>query len=159
MKLSHSTNIVIVIFAVLVGCVYSSTIIVAKSGGAFTTIQAGLSAANAGDTVLVQAGSYNEAVSFGKSGNTTGYITLKGEAGAIIDGTGKGELGIAIVNRNYIKVIGMEVQNFKGSGTPIGISIEGSSNNLEIRNNKVHNIETPTAMHTASPFTAHLPRR
>jgi hypothetical protein len=123
------------------GNAFSSTIIVAKSGGAYSTIQAAVIAANAGDTVLVQAGTYNEAVSFGKSGNATGYITLKGETGAIIDGTGKGELGIAIVNRNYIKVIGMEVQNFKGSGTPIGISIEGSSSNLELRGNKVHNIE------------------
>ena len=123
------------------GNAFSSTITVAKSGSAYNTIQAGLNAANAGDTVLVQTGTYNDAVSFGKSGNAAGYITLKGEAGAIIDGTGKGELGIAIVNRNYIKVIGLEVQNFKGSGTPIGISIEGSSGNLEIRNNKVHNIE------------------
>jgi hypothetical protein len=123
------------------GNAFSSTIIVAKTSGTYNTIQAAVTAANAGDTVLVQAGTYNEAVSFGKSGNATGYITLKGEAGAIIDGTGKGELGIAIVNRNYIKVIGMEVQNFKGTGTPIGISIEGSSSNLELRDNKVHNIE------------------
>jgi hypothetical protein len=120
---------------------FPSTIIVAKSGGAYNAIQAAVTAANAGDTVLVRAGTYYEAVSFGKSGITTGYITLKGEAGAIIDGTGKGELGIAIANRNYIKVIGMEVQNFKGNGTPIGISIEGSSSNLELRDNKVHNIE------------------
>jgi hypothetical protein len=129
------------VFSLIFSNAFSSTLIVAKSGGSYNTIQAAVTAANAGDTVLVQAGTYNEAVSFGKSGNATGYITLKGEAGAIIDGTGKGELGIAVVNRNYIKVMGLEVQNFTGTGTPIGISIEGSSSNLELRNNKVHNIE------------------
>jgi parallel beta-helix repeat protein len=141
MKLPLPVILCCFVFSLISSNAFSSTLIVAKSGGSYNTIQAAVTAANAGDTVLVQAGSYNEAVSFGKSGNAAAYITLKGEAGAIIDGTGKGELGIAIVNRNCIKVIGMEVQNFKGSGTPIGISIEGSSSNLELRGNKVHNIE------------------
>ena len=122
--------------------ILASTIIIAPSGGNYASIQAGVNAANAGDTVIVRAGVYNEGISFGKSGSVAGgYITLLGESGAVIDGTGKGELGISIASRNYIKVIAMEVQNFKGSGTPIGISVEGSSGNLEIRNNKVHNIE------------------
>lgn len=118
------------------------TIIVAPAGGAYTTIQAGVNAANAGDTVLVKAGTYNEAVSFPRSGSLAGgYITLLGETGAIVDGKGKGQLGIYINSRNYIRVAGLEVQNFKGAGTPIGISVRGSSSNLEILNNKVHNIE------------------
>ena len=132
-------------YLIVSACVFgthAATVIVAKTGGSYTTIQAGLAAASAGDTVLVKAGTYNEAVTFGKSGSAaSGYITLKGESGAIIDGTNKGELGISVENMNYVKVIGMEVQNFKGSGTPIGISIAGSSSNLEIRDNKVHNIE------------------
>lgn len=120
----------------------ATTLIVAKTGGAYPTVQAGMTAANAGDTVLVKAGTYNEAVTFGKSGSAAnGYITLKGESGAILDGTGRTQQGITIADKNYIKVIGMEVQNFKGSGTPIGISVEGSSSDLEIRNNIVHNIE------------------
>jgi len=120
---------------------FSSTLIVAPSGGAYSSIQAAVNAAGPGDTVLVRPGTYNEAMSFGKSGDASGSITLKGDGGAILDGTGKGETGIAIDSRNYIKVIGMEVQNFTGSGTPIGISVQGSSSNLELRGNKVHNIE------------------
>ena len=141
MKHSPSPIRLLIIMSALSGIAYSSTLVVANSGGAYATIQAALNAANAGDTVLVQAGTYNEAVAFGKSGIAAGAITLKGDSGAIIDGTGKGELGISIASRNYIKVIGMEVRNFSGTNTPIGISIEGSSSNLEIRNNKVHTIE------------------
>jgi hypothetical protein len=120
---------------------YALTITVAASGGDHPTVQAGVAAANAGDTVLVKAGVYNEAVSFVKSGSAAnGSITLKGETGAILDGAGKSQ-GVTIANKNYIKVIGMEVRNFTGSGTPIGISIEGSSSNIEIRGNLVHTIE------------------
>jgi len=116
--------------------------VVAPAGGNFTTIQTGVNAAFAGDTVLVKAGTYNEAVSFPRSGSLAGgYITLLGETGAILDGTGRGQLGTYINNRNYIRVQGIEVRNFRGTGTPIGISVEGSSNHLEIRNNLVHNIE------------------
>lgn len=118
------------------------TLIVAPAGAVYATIQAGLNAANAGDTVLVRAGTYNEAVSFPRSGSlAAGYITLLAEAGAILDGTGKGQLGVYINSKNYIRVIGLEVQNFKGAGTPIGISVRGSSSNIQILNNEVHNIE------------------
>jgi nitrous oxidase accessory protein NosD len=132
------------VICVITGSSFASTISVAKSGGDYPTIQAGVTAANADDTVLVKAGTYNEAVTFGKSGSASnGYITLKGETGAILDGVGKGEQGVTIADKNYIKVIGMEVRNFAGGGTPIGISIEGSSGTIEIRNNIVHTIENP----------------
>jgi hypothetical protein len=128
----------------IAGSVGASTIIVAKSGDLYATVQEGIDAAQAGDTILVRMGVYNEAVAFGRSGSSqSGFLTLKGEKGAVLDGTGKGENGITIQNKDYIKVIGMEVRKFSGSGTPIGISIEGSSSNLEIRDNVVHTIENP----------------
>jgi len=136
---------VVVLLVFSVSNIWGNIIIVAKSGAAYASVQTGVSAANAGDTVLVKAGIYNEVVSFAKSGSDiSGYITLMGESGAILDGTGKGEVGISISGKNYIKVIGMEIRNFTGNGTPMGISVDGSSNNLEIRNNKVHNIENAT---------------
>lgn len=125
--------------------IWGNIIIVAKSGVGYASVQTGVSVANAGDTVLVKAGIYNEVVSFAKSGSeSSGYVTLMGESGAILDGTGKGEVGISISGKNYIKVIGMEIRNYTGNGTPMGISVNGSSTNLEIRNNKVYNIENAT---------------
>jgi len=91
----------VLLFAFSISNVLAIKIIVAPSGGNYTAIQAGVTAANAGDTVLVKAGTYNEAINFPKSGSlANGYITLMGEAGAILDGTGKGELGIEISSKD-----------------------------------------------------------
>lgn len=137
--------IVVILIAFTGSNIEATKIVVAKSGGAYTSVQLAVTAANAGDTVLVKSGVYNEAVSFARSGSSVGgYITLMGETGAILDGTGKGETGIHISSQNYIRVIGLEVQYFTGSDTPMGIHVDGNSSNLEIRNTKVHNIENAT---------------
>ena len=126
------------------GIASAREIIVAPLGGDFTTVAAGVGAAQAGDRVTVRAGIYNEAVSFGRSGSAAaGFITLQGDLGAILDGTGRSGQGITIYNKNYIKVIGMTVRNFRSGSTPMGISVEGSSSSIELRNNLIHNIENP----------------
>ncbi len=105
------------------------------------TIQYGVTHLAPGDILTIKTGTYNEAVSFPISGSSAnGYITVTAQTGVIVDGTGKGEVGIKISGKNYIKVIGLEIQNFTGSNVPIGISVDGSSSNIEIRNNKVHHI-------------------
>ena len=134
----------LMVASVLPGIVCAREIIVAPLGGDYATVAAGVGAAQAGDRVTVRAGIYNEAVSFGRSGSAAaGFITLQGDPGAILDGTGKSGQGITIFNKNYIKVIGMTVQNFKSGNTPMGISVEGSSSSIELRNNLIHNIEDP----------------
>lgn len=119
---------------------------VAKSGGTYATVQAGLTAAAAGDTVLVSPGIYAEAVAFGKSGSAGGgFITLRGEAGAILDGTGsQAEALIAIRGRSYVRAEGFEIRNLAGSGVPMGISVSGAGGHIELRGNTVHHIENPT---------------
>ena len=128
----------------LPGVVSAREIIVAPSGGDYTSVAAGVGAARAGDTVTVRAGTYNETVSFGFSGSAVaGFITLQGSAGAILDGAGLSGAGIRINSKNYIRVTGMTVRNFKAGGTPMGIDVEGSSSFIELRNNLIHNIESP----------------
>ncbi|MDQ3002266.1 MAG: right-handed parallel beta-helix repeat-containing protein [Fibrobacterota bacterium] len=120
----------------------AKTLTVAKSGGQYATVQAGLNAATAGDTVLVTPGIYNEGVSFGKSGTAAGPITLLGQKGAILDGTGVGaEELVSIDSKSHVRVMGFEIRNLKKSGVPIGISISGGGSHIEIRGNHVHHIE------------------
>jgi len=129
------------------------TIVVAKSGAAYVTIQAGLNAAQPGDTVLVKAGTYNERVTFPRSGTAGNYITLRGEPGAIIDGTGLFDTLtgtcrlVYIENRSFVKVIGFTVRNAVKSSSKIfqaGIWVRGAGSFIEIRNNTVSNIVNST---------------
>jgi len=118
---------------------------VAIAGGDYASVITGVGAAQPGDTVAVRPGIYHEAVAFGRSGSASaGFITLAGDPGAILDGTALSGQGITISSRSYIRVVGMTVQNFKGSGTPMGIGVDGSSSFIELRNNLIHNIENPT---------------
>jgi hypothetical protein len=132
--------------AIVVLCVFgnlhASTIIVAKSGGSVTTIQAGLNAANSGDTVLVKAGTYLETVSFGKSGAANAPIVLKnfGSDVPVIDGNGTNGNVVTIANKSWVQIIGFEVKNASGGDPSIGISIEGSGSNIVVKNCKVHDI-------------------
>ena len=140
-----ATPLALVSLAFQPGRAFARTIIVALVGGDFATVAAGVGAAQAGDTVAVRTGIYHEAVTFGRSGSAgAGFITLAGGAGATLDGTGLSGPGITISGKSYIRVVGMTVQNFKGSGTPMGISVDGSSSFIELRNNLIHNIENPT---------------
>ncbi len=114
-------------------------------------IQYALNRVGAGSTVKVLTGVYNEQVTFPRSGTRGKYITLQNYSGQspVIDGTGlaiSGEMGLVnLVDRQYIKLIGFEVRNLKAGGVPSafpqGISVRGNGAFIEIRNNKVHDIE------------------
>lgn len=64
----------------------ASTLVVDPTTGPYTTIQAALNSALAGDTVLVHPGTYRERVSFVSGGNATQPVILQGQEGAVIDG-------------------------------------------------------------------------
>jgi hypothetical protein len=137
-----------------------STYYVSKSGkdsnsGSYTapwlTIQHAANSVSAGATVYVEAGVYNESVSFPKSGTASNYITFESYPGqtAVIDGTGLSVNGtqglINIVNQSYITVSGFEIRNYttgNASLTPAGIWVTGSGSGVQLLNNLVHNITT-----------------
>lgn len=124
--------------------------IVAKSGGTYTTIQAGVNAAVAGDTVIVRAGTYNEMVTVSTSGTASQYITIRGDSGAIIDGTGltfpttSDPCGLVYIeNQSYITIQGFQIMNAVMNSTKVfqaGIFVLGAGAGIQIRNNKVSNI-------------------
>jgi len=143
-RLFHAQSVALVGALILARVVCAREILVAPSGGDYATVAAGVGAAQAGDTITVRAGIYREAVSFGRSGSVAaGDITLRGEPGAILDGTGLSGQGLTIDGRSYIRIVGMTVRNFTGAGTPVGIGVGGSSSFIELRGNLIHNIENP----------------
>ena len=107
----------------------------------------------AGDTINIRAGVYNEAVNATVSGSASaGDVTFQSYPGelATIDGTGlkvvNGQSGLFnINNQNYITVSGLEIRNFTSSTdtkVPIGIYLTGADNYIDVLNNHVHNITT-----------------
>ncbi len=137
-----------------------STYYVSKSGnnnnsGSFTapwlTIQHAANSVSAGATVYVEAGVYNESVSFPASGTASNHIAFTSYPGqtTVIDGTGLSVSGtqglINIVNQSYITVSGFEIRNYTTSSanpTPAGIWVTGSGSGVQLLNNTVHNITT-----------------
>ena len=126
-------------------------IIVAESGGDYTSIQAAIDHAGAGDSILVRQKStpYYEKINFDHGGNQTeGYLTLMAYPGEhpIIDGTNvpnnpasyTDDL-IYLKNVNYIRIIGFEIRNVnttEGSG----IRLYGYGSYIELRDNEIHEI-------------------
>lgn len=121
-------------------------------GAPWRHIQYAIDRVGPGSTIYVMNGVYNETVTFRRSGTAEGgYITLRNYPGhsPVIDGTGipiSGETGLIVIeNKAYIRVIGFEIRNLKAGGNskvfPAGIWIRGNGAFLEIRNNRVHDIE------------------
>ncbi len=139
-----------------------TTYYVAKSGSdtnpgtqsqPFLTINHAAGLAQAGDTVLVEAGVYNELVAPKNSGSAAqGYITISAMPGqaAVIDGTGLGVPGgqrglMTLQNSSYIVVQGFELRNYTTASrkqVPVGVYIFGAGSNVQIVNNHIHDIVT-----------------
>ena len=120
-----------------------------SSANPWKTIQFAVDKAEEGTTLIVKSGVYNERVLF--LGDEDSNIVLKGENGAVIDGSGLNPVGlqalVGIKNAHNIVVENLELRNFKTprginmTQTPIGILINGTSYDINISNNKIHNIE------------------
>ncbi len=136
---------------VFVSGLFAGRIIVAETGGDYTTIQAALNAAGPGDSILVRekATPYYEKLNFSHGGNAQqGYLTLMAYPGEkpIIDGTGvpnnpasyTDDL-IYLENVDYVRIIGFEIRNVN---TPegSGIRVYGYGSYIEIRDNEIHEI-------------------
>ena len=122
--------------------------------------------AQAGDTVYVGAGTYNESDLFANSGTASAPITFNGQGVAIVDGTGvaccttpsfassnnflccntQGLFTIGATGGvSYLTIEGFTIQNYKTSSkteVPAGILIAGSGTGINILNNTVKNIQT-----------------
>lgn len=129
---------------------WGATYTIARGGGDFTTIQAALNAATAGDTLTIRAGTYHEKLTFPNGGNSTaGYLTLQTYTGetVILDGTGvNGANMISITNKNYIRIKGLVIRNHLGVNDGSGIRIQGYGDHIEIEDCTIHEIRGSDAM-------------
>lgn len=100
------------------------------SAAGYQSIADGLASAQAGDTVQLRAGTYNERLIPPRSGTSELYITIKNFAGENPTVTGTTEPAILLAGRSYLIIDGLRVDNVVGWGR-----IEDSSHNI-IRNNR-----------------------
>lgn len=91
-----------------------------SSSHPWATIQRGLQAAQPGDTIVVEAGSYAPA-SFVRGGTAGAPITLRGNGSVTLTGNGSG-VGLAVAGVSYVVVEGFEISNFD-----VGIGLNGAS--------------------------------
>jgi hypothetical protein len=129
----------------------------------YSTIQAALNAATAGDTIQVrqQGTPYFEKIQFPNSGSAgSGSITLEAFPGdlPVIDGTGVSGSNIVLIqNKSYVKLIGFEIRNNLNVNDGSGVRILGSGSNIEIRNNRIHDVRGSHAMGITVYGTAATP--
>jgi cysteine-rich repeat protein len=132
--------------------VRAATWIVAASGGDFTSVQAALDVAVAGDTIRVheKPTPYFEKIVFPRSGDAVaGPIVLEafpGEA-PVLDGTGVPSANMVLIqDRSHVQLVGFEIRNNLGVNDGSGVRVLGAGSHVEIRDNRIHDIRGQHAM-------------
>lgn len=133
-----------VLFDTLEPRVMLSSTLYVGAGQTYTTIQQAFNAVNAGDTIVVKAGTYREVATLSKSGTASENITVRGEEGnssVVVEGE-------IILNGSYLHLEGLTMEGYYNStyrDSP-GIFIQGGSNNeiarMQIQNYKQWGIKS-----------------
>jgi len=145
-------SLLVTVFAAVVACPATARAATLDVPGTFSTIQAALDAAGPGDTIEVDAGVYSEKLEFTSSGTSGGGpITLQAAPGAatppVLDGAGvSGDNMVLVDSRSHVAVIGFEIRNNLGVNDGSGIRVIGSGTDIELRDNRIHDIRGNHAM-------------
>jgi hypothetical protein len=116
-------------------------------------IQKAANTAGPGQTVCVRSGVYKERVKINVTGSASKgpviFQSFPGET-AVLDGSGLSVPSgwgpmLWIDNQSYITIQNFEIRNYKSSAknhVPVGILVSGAGDHIELRGNRIHNIET-----------------
>lgn len=108
-------------------------------GGAWLTLQKAANTMVAGDTVLVQPGTYQELVTPANSGTASEPITYRAEGSVVLDGGGTLCSAFHLVDNSYTVIESFEVTDqIDCGGFNATIRLTGASDNVTIRNNIIH---------------------
>ncbi len=117
----------------------------------WATLQFGADQLEPGDTLYVRAGVYNQLLDVQVSGTRGALIKIRNYPGEtpVIDGSGTDKPDgwaplIRIHGQSYIRIRGFEIREQKTDRSeviPIGILVDGSGTNIQLRKNIIHNIE------------------
>ncbi len=106
------------------------------------TIQKAFNSAQPGSTVYIRGGTYRERLTLNVSGSASaGYINFMNYGSDVVtlDATGiTASPLIGISNKRYVRIQGLRLQNYI-TDAGMGISINGGSDNVEIRGNRLTN--------------------
>lgn len=108
------------------------------------TITSGLSCMSPGDTLIVKAGTYVEALTMPTSGTAGNLITLQAASGesVIIKPTASGVSGITLSSKDYIKIDGFEIDGTNVSGASgDGIKLDSSTSSVFSDHNTIQNCD------------------
>ncbi len=111
------------------GVINAATITVTQGA----SIQSAVNSANAGDTVQIRGGTYNESVSISRSGTASAPIKIMGYPGErpVIDGQNVRGTGISI-SGSYITVSNLKITNHIGHDVDVDRSSFVTLENLEV---------------------------
>ncbi len=100
-----------------------------------------------GDTLHISPGVYREKLYINVSGEPDKPITIQGGPGVIISGRGiEGENIIYIEDKSHLRIIGLELRENLGCKDGSGIRVVGSGTDIELRDNRIHEIRGKDAM-------------
>ena len=111
-----------------------------SSSSPWRTIGHAAGVVNAGDTVIVENGTYNELVTFNASGGPGSPITFKSQNkwGAVVAPSGSGL--IFNVNASYVTFQDFEIVGNSGGSNNSGIKFQSPGNGGRALGNKIHHI-------------------
>lgn len=117
------------------------------------TIQKAANTLQAGDSVFIRAGVYEERVTMAVSGSETGgwiVFTSYQDESVAVDGSSftvpASDNGMILIDgQHHLIIQGLELRNYRTAvryRTPSGIFITGTSHHIRLLNNHIHHIET-----------------